>query len=158
MYDGNVYFNHGLIFQFALFLIKTPVVTQLCSYKEELKWVWRTVAVASRNHLHFRACSIFYTRFEKVSIAFWQMCAEFGEWSPFGDCSVTCGGGMRERERDCITDENRLDDECMGAPIEFQPCNSIVIILLYFFDVGFCFEPSNLRKLFVNACWCAVIF
>ena len=49
-------------------------------------------------------------------------CSDFGEWS---ECSVTCGGGIKERIRTCTNPSpayNGLD--CVGDNKEVETCNT----------------------------------
>ena len=49
----------------------------------------------------------------------------FSEWTPFGPCNQSCGGGVQRRSRQC---NNPLPSEggkdCVGALIEEKPCNN----------------------------------
>ena len=59
-----------------------------------------------------------------------QICPEWGEWGPFGECTQTCGGGERLRFRSCITDPLRPQDICTpGDAIELNDCNLQVFLL-----------------------------
>ena len=44
--------------------------------------------------------------------------AQWGEWGEPGECSVTCGEGKRNRERECFDNQNNLvdDEECHAGP------------------------------------------
>ena len=53
-------------------------------------------------------------------------CPSWTEWSPWGDCSTTCGGGTCTRQRKCklpngsIVPGNQCDD---GSETETKSCN-----------------------------------
>merc|ERR1712055_890498 len=47
----------------------------------------------------------------------------FSEWSAWGSCSATCGGGSQTRTRFCTPPQNGGQD-CQGDSTEQQPCNS----------------------------------
>lgn len=44
--------------------------------------------------------------------------AEWGIWTAYGQCSLTCGGGKQYRERSCNGGSN-----CPGADKEEKSCN-----------------------------------
>ena len=44
------------------------------------------------------------------------------EWSQFTDCSQTCGGGVRRRQRFCMTEYSGYS-RCLGDSIEVEACN-----------------------------------
>ena len=50
--------------------------------------------------------------------------SEWGEWSSFGACSVTCGPGSRSRTREC---ENPVPkgggEDCVGDDTSIESCN-----------------------------------
>ena len=43
----------------------------------------------------------------------------WGFWSEWGDCSQSCGGGIRIRQRDCVD----VEAECRGQTTEAELCN-----------------------------------
>ena len=48
----------------------------------------------------------------------------WGEWSGFGECTVSCGGGIRTRTRNCDDPPNSNGGlECVGDKINFENCN-----------------------------------
>lgn len=52
----------------------------------------------------------------------------YGKWSDFGECSVTCGGGMRERNRQCNSPEPQFggktcEEQDLGPSVETEACN-----------------------------------
>ena len=49
----------------------------------------------------------------------------WGEWGPYGVCSVTCGGGgTRTRSKTCTTPQNG-GNPCVGnPPEETEECNN----------------------------------
>ena len=48
--------------------------------------------------------------------------SDFGEWS---ECSVTCGGGMRERARTCTNPPPAYGGmDCVGDNKEVETCNT----------------------------------
>ena len=52
-------------------------------------------------------------------------CPWWGQWQGWGDCSEQCGGGTRERSRDCLYWDNevRPDEECAGSETGEELCN-----------------------------------
>lgn len=49
----------------------------------------------------------------------------WSDWSKWGDCSLSCGGGLRMRERRCDEPEPRYGGEdCSGNITENDPCNT----------------------------------
>ena len=51
----------------------------------------------------------------------------YTEWSGYSECSVTCGGGVRERTRECTNpapENNGKDCEELGPAKESEICNS----------------------------------
>ncbi|KAM6953293.1 A disintegrin and metalloproteinase with thrombospondin motifs 2-like [Aplochiton taeniatus] len=50
---------------------------------------------------------------------------KWGSWSPFGECSRSCGGGVQFRTRDCNNPSPVNGGRtCAGATNQFQVCNS----------------------------------
>ncbi|GFS05116.1 SCO-spondin [Elysia marginata] len=47
----------------------------------------------------------------------------FGDWSAWGQCSVSCGGGTQTRDRSCIAPKHEGKD-CQGPSNETQDCNT----------------------------------
>ncbi|XP_072048167.1 A disintegrin and metalloproteinase with thrombospondin motifs adt-1-like [Amphiura filiformis] len=54
-----------------------------------------------------------------------EPCPEWNNWGSYGDCSVTCGGGTRERIRTCYDPDRTDEATCVGQPIGLDPvpCN-----------------------------------
>ena len=46
----------------------------------------------------------------------------WGEWSEWGECSVSCGGGVKYRQRDVATEATNGGDECDGMASETASC------------------------------------
>ena len=45
-------------------------------------------------------------------------------WGPLGQCSTTCGDGIREKYRTCDNPAPRPEgSNCQGQPSDSQPCN-----------------------------------
>ena len=51
------------------------------------------------------------------------MNGSWGEWSPFGDCDVTCGGGVEYRIR--VFDGDDDDDDENEEETESRICNTL---------------------------------
>lgn len=50
-----------------------------------------------------------------------QACPFFNDWTPWNVCSVTCGGGTYQRQRDCVNG-NQGDEGCDGSITETKNC------------------------------------
>ncbi|XP_041047780.1 A disintegrin and metalloproteinase with thrombospondin motifs 9-like isoform X1 [Carcharodon carcharias] len=49
----------------------------------------------------------------------------WGPWSPFGSCSRTCGGGIKNAVRECNKPEPRNGGKyCVGRRMKFRSCNT----------------------------------
>ncbi|KAL9988946.1 hypothetical protein ACROYT_G003444 [Oculina patagonica] len=53
----------------------------------------------------------------------------YGPWGEFGECSVTCGGGSRQKERKCNNPEPKYfgktcEEQGLGPNIQSEPCNT----------------------------------
>ena len=55
-------------------------------------------------------------------------CPQWSPWSPFGECSATCGGGTYIRNRRCLFGLIG-GPGCMGDSIEAATCNLQVLDL-----------------------------
>ena len=62
-------------------------------------------------------------------IIFLQNCAFWANWGPYRRCSVTCGAGVRLRERICLNGEPG-EAGCLGGSADSQACATEVRILL----------------------------
>ena len=49
----------------------------------------------------------------------------WGEWEAWSDCTVTCGGGTKDRTRECMGPEHG-GKECEGDTSEQSTCNEQV--------------------------------
>ncbi|XP_051579133.1 papilin isoform X1 [Myxocyprinus asiaticus] len=45
------------------------------------------------------------------------------EWSPYGECSRTCGGGVTMRTRRCVTQRTDGGHSCVGPDKSYRSCN-----------------------------------
>ena len=65
----------------------------------------------------------------ETRLCFIKVCpadGNYSDWSIFGACSKTCGGGQRRRNRTCDNPAPQGEGRnCsrLGKPFEFQPCN-----------------------------------
>lgn len=49
---------------------------------------------------------------------------EWGEWSSFGPCSRTCGGGIRKSTRECDNPKPQNGGRyCLGERVKYESCN-----------------------------------
>ncbi|KAK5976445.1 ABC transmembrane type-1 domain-containing protein, partial [Trichostrongylus colubriformis] len=48
--------------------------------------------------------------------------AQWGEWGAYGQCTASCGGGQRARQRLC--EGGYGDSQCLGSALEVQFCNT----------------------------------
>ena len=46
----------------------------------------------------------------------------YKDWSSWGQCSVSCGGGEQHRQRECV-EPLHGGQECQGPADETQACN-----------------------------------
>ena len=58
-------------------------------------------------------------------------CPYLSHWSAFSSCSVSCGGGVMSRNRECMDVNNNDDPMCMDLN-ELAPCNTQVRVLIKF--------------------------
>ena len=49
---------------------------------------------------------------------------EFAEWGEWTECSRTCGGGKRARERACIIPDGQDRVACTGDLRQVEDCNN----------------------------------
>ena len=48
----------------------------------------------------------------------------WGEWSTYGDCTQSCGGGVRTRSRSCDSPGRSGSGlDCFGSGLDFVNCN-----------------------------------
>ena len=47
----------------------------------------------------------------------------WSDWSPWTDCSRTCGGGRRSRMRECLT-EGAAKLDCTGDVVQIEDCST----------------------------------
>ena len=67
----------------------------------------------------------------------------WGSWSEYGQCSTSCGGGIKNKTRSC--DNPRPihgGQNCPGEDTETQPCNTHACPGIIIFKLPFCFIYS----------------
>ena len=84
----------------------------------------------------------------------------WSEWSEFGDCTVTCGGGTQERTRTCTNPEPEFGgDDCVGDSSEIQDCGTdpcpseLNVIPMYYLCNCYCFITLSSCILIVDGMW-----
>ena len=61
---------------------------------------------------------------KETQIATYNCPCVWSEWTEWGTCSVSCGGGMHSRSRVISRNATNLGTPCDGADYEPQSCNS----------------------------------
>ena len=57
----------------------------------------------------------------------------FADWTPWGTCTVTCGGGTQDRTRSCTNPAPQYGGaSCVGDTFGQQSCNTQVCISMYY--------------------------
>ena len=69
--------------------------------------------------------SIFFSYFLHCKTSFRPVDGMWGEWGTWSDCTATCGGGTRDRTRECTGPEHG-GKECEGETSERSTCNEKV--------------------------------
>ena len=54
-----------------------------------------------------------------------QACASWASWTMFTGCSVSCGGGVQTRQRECFRG-NAGEAGCEGSTMDMSVCNTQV--------------------------------
>ena len=61
----------------------------------------------------------------------------WSDWSPFGDCSKTCGDGIKTRHRTCTNPAPKNGgDDCTGPSSDKMSCNERGCLGLYAFELN----------------------
>ena len=58
-------------------------------------------------------------------ISFYYLEAKWSRWSPWSDCSKTCGSGTRSRTRTCVAINQNTGFtpvSCAGKPMQSKTC------------------------------------
>ena len=68
---------------------------------------------------------IFQARISAAILVFIvQIDCQWGEWTEWSSCSLTCGGGVQLRSRVPSRQARNGGEECSGSSAEQQACNS----------------------------------
>ena len=60
-----------------------------------------------------------YFKYEVLCHGYYFATGVFSDWSAWGQCSQTCGGGVKLRNRSCLG-----GSDCEGSTTEVQECNT----------------------------------
>ena len=52
-----------------------------------------------------------------------KICPSPGQWSEWGECSKSCGGGTRTKTRECINQRDSYGNPCNQDLVETEKCN-----------------------------------
>ena len=81
--------------------------------------IWMKLQFFFLNRSHFLIALILQAIFFNPTVA--TVDGDWFEWSPFSDCSATCGGGIMTRNRTCDNPEFGGND-CVGESTDTQNC------------------------------------
>ena len=73
----------------------------------------------------FMLLILFFDGFKYVCDDNFQNCPFWTVWGAFGQCGVSCGGGIQARERQCIGGIPGQNG-CLGSTEESETCNTAV--------------------------------
>ena len=85
---------------------------------------------------------IFKNRIKPHKLFVFQVDGQWSAWGPFGPCSVSCDGGMRERSRACTSPAPQFGGaDCNGQSVESEVCAAELCVYRG------CFNDSSARTL-----------
>lgn len=77
----------------------------------------------SRVLLVFKSATNVNTPFSISVVGISQSAGRLGEWSPWTECSKSCGGGRKARVRKCLNVDNADYLDCIGDMKQIGECN-----------------------------------